>query len=233
MLEVIRIIPNNAEVESETNVPPHGYEIPTLDMPDTITRDIVSCPIYIQQRGEATEALLLPAAGIISVKVGVGSPLPFKTIGDEVVLYSVGTSGARLEIGAVGTDATGEWLFPMVSVADISEDTTEQHVAFADIFNKVLGPNIVIASAKLPKPSFAAYIEQINKPGYRSEPVVKGKGIPVWAIAAYVLDLDLSYEEVVSDWEGEISVEEVEAAMEYYQAHPEEIEEKRRWASPR
>jgi uncharacterized protein (DUF433 family) len=62
---------------------------------------------------------------------------------------------------------------------------------------------------------------------------VKGKGIPVWAIAAYVLDLDLSYEEVVSDWEGEISVDEVNAAMEYYRAHPEEIEEKRRWVSPR
>ncbi|GAF91461.1 unnamed protein product, partial [marine sediment metagenome] len=46
-------------------------------------------------------------------------------------------------------------------------------------------------------------------------------------------DLDLSYEEVVSDWEGEISVDEVNAAMEYYRAHPEEIEEKRRWVSPR
>lgn len=229
MRGVIRVIPNNEEVESETNVPLYGYAIPTLDMPDTITRDIVSCPIYIQQGGETTEAYLLPTAGIISVKVGVGSTLPFKTIGDEPVLY-VGTCGARLEIGAVGTnDVPTEWLSLRASTGDISEDTTEQHVAFEDILNKVLGPNITIAS----KPSFEAYIEQINKPGYRSEPVVKGKGIPVWAIVAYVLDLDLSYEEVVSDWEGEISVDEVKAAMEYYQAHPEKVEEKRRWASPR
>lgn len=233
MLGVIRVIPNNEEVESETSALPYGYEIQTLDMRDIITRDIVSCPIHIQQLGEATEAYLLPAAGMISVKVGVGSSLPVKTIGDEAVLY-VGTCGTRLEIGAVGTnDVTTEWLLPRASTGAISEDTTEQHIAFEDIANKVLGPNIVIASAKLPKPSFETYIEWINKPGYRSEPVVKGKGIPVWAIAAYVLDLDLPYEEVVSDWEGEISVDEVKAAMEYYQAHPEEVEEKRRWPSPR
>jgi hypothetical protein len=28
-------------------------------------------------------------------------------------------------------------------------------------------------------------------------------------------------------------VEEVKAAMEYYRAHPEEVDEKRRWVSPR
>ena len=82
-------------------------------------------------------------------------------------------------------------------------------------------------------PTYERLIERIDRVGYRTDPVLKGKGIPVWAIVAYVLDLDLSYEEVVSDWEGEISVDEVKAAMEYYQAHPEEIEQKRRWASPR
>lgn len=230
MRGVIRVIPNNEEVESETNEPIYGYEIPTLDMPDTITRDIVSCPTYTKQRGEATEPYLLPTAEMISVKVG--RPLPSKTIGDEVVRY-IGTCGTRLEIGAGSTYVTAEWPLIITSVGDISEDTIERRVALEDILNTVLGPNIVISPAKLPKPSFETYIEWINKPGYRSEPVVKGKGIPAWAIAAYVLDLDLSYEEVVSDWEGEISVDEVKAAMEYYQAHPKEVEEKRRWASPR
>jgi len=225
MRRVTGVIPNNEEVESETNVPSYGYEIPTLGMPGITTRDIV----YTPQRGEAIGAYLSPAVGIISVNVGAGSPLPFKIVGDEPVLY-VGTCGARLEIGAVDTNAVPiEWISFRASTGDTSDDTTEQHAAFEDIWNKVLGPNTIYAS----KPSFEAYIERINKPGYRSEPVVKGKGIPVWAIAAYVLDLDLSYEEVVSDWEGEISVDEVNAAMEYYRAHPEEIEEKRRWVSPR
>jgi uncharacterized protein (DUF433 family) len=230
MLGIIRAIPNNEEVESETNEPVYGYEIPTWKMSDTITRDIVSCLTYTRQRGEATEPYSLPTE--VWFSSAVGRPLLSQTIGNEVVRY-VGTCGARLEIGAVSTYVTEEWPSIITSGGDISEDTIEQRVAFEDILNKVLGPNIVISRAKLPKPSFETYIEWIDKPGYRSEPVVKGKGIPVWAIAAYVLDLDLSYEEVVSDWEGEISVDEVKAAMEYYQAHPEEVEEKRRWASPR
>lgn len=82
-------------------------------------------------------------------------------------------------------------------------------------------------------PTYERLIERIDRVGYRIDPVLKGKGIPVWAIAAYVLDLDLSYEEVMSDWGGEISVDEIKAAMEYYQAHPEEIEQKRKWTPSR
>ena len=94
------------------------------------------------------------------------------------------------------------------------------------------GSSLFVGGYQLPS-TYERVIERIDRVGYRTDPVLKGKGIPVWAIVAYVLDLDLSYQEVVSDWEGEISVDEVKAAMEYYQAHPEEIEQKRRWASPR
>ena len=228
MRGVSRILPNNEEVQPDTNAPPCGYAIPILDMPDTIARDIVACPVYSQLQGEATESYSLPTAGIISVEVGSLSPV--RIAGSEAVLY-VGTSGARLGLAAVHADAIGGWLLPISRGGDLSEDTAEVHSAFEDMLGSAIGPNIAISRAKPSESSLEAYIEWIDRPGYRSEPVVKGKGIPVWAIAAYVLDLELSYEEVVSDWEGEISADEVKAAMEYYQAHPEEIEEKRQWAS--
>lgn len=77
------------------------------------------------------------------------------------------------------------------------------------------------------EPGFGKYIERMHRPGHRTEAMIRGKGIPVWAIAAYVLDLGLTSEEVVADWEGDITVDEIEAAMRYYRAHPEEIERRR------
>ena len=223
MRGVIRVIPNNEEVESETKEPAYGYEIPTLEMSDTITRDIVSCLTYTRQRGEATEPYSLPTAGRISGEVG--RPLPSKTIGDEVVRY-VGICGTRLEIGAVGTNVTREWLLPRASTGGTSEDTTEPRIAFEDILSSVLGPNIAILRAKVPKPSFETYIEWINKPGYRSEPMVKGKGVPVWVLVSYATKHDMSSEKISRLWNGYVTDQEVQAALAYWQMYPEVVEDK-------
>jgi len=108
----------------------------------------------------------------------------------------------------------------------------EDNVALCGVSGGGLWADVNILHAQLPQQSFERLIERIDKSGYRSEPTIRGKGIPVWAVASYVLDLGLSFEEVVADWEGEISVDEVKASMEYCQAHPEEIEQKRRWTPP-
>jgi uncharacterized protein (DUF433 family) len=88
-------------------------------------------------------------------------------------------------------------------------------------------------ASKTAKQNHDRFIEKINKPGYRTEAVIRGKGIPVWAIVAYVLDLNLPYQQIIDDWGGEITADEINSAMEYYRQNPEEIEQKRRWTPSR
>ena len=224
---LVAVIPNNEELETQTRDPIDGHGVQGWDVYGTDLSDVIACGTYWKAVGHATglHSASLPKRMFYQV----GRLMPSKIIGDDAIVL-VGLSGIRLQIGAANTGVTGEWLLQGTPKADVSDDTTL--ITFYEHLAAFSPPNISIRT-HVPQPSFEKFIERVDKPGYRWEPILKGKGIPVWAIAAYVLDLDLSYEEVVSDWGGEISVDEVKATKEYYQAHPEEIEQKRKWAPSR
>ena len=177
----------------------------------------------VQERGEEEAELTIYGAEV------------FELLEEQGVTYTPGT----MRIGVVEDAGISGGLVAIPAVSGGFTVTAEQEVSSLFVGGyqlpslHVFGDMTGLPLPWIQLPTYERLIERIDRVGYRTDPVLKGKGIPVWAIVAYVLDLDLSYEEVVSDWEGEISVDEVKAAMEYYQAHPEEIEQKRRWASPR
>jgi hypothetical protein len=59
------------------------------------------------------------------------------------------------------------------------------------------------------------YIEIINKPGYTSEPVIKGKGVPVLILVAYAVKHNMNSKQISRMWNGYIT------ALTYWQQHPE------------
>jgi len=224
---LVAIAPNNEDLEAETKDLTDEDGSLSLGVSSTASSDTIAFGSYLNQVGQFTELYSMPASEKVYYQVGM--PLPYKHVDDDIIVFK-GSCGIRLEIGAIGTYVIGEELSSKVPMAGASENTIlHPPTTLHDVLGALSLPNIVLSGHPVQKRGFETFIERIDKPGYRSDPMIKGKGIPIWAIAAYVLDLGLSSEEVVADWEGEISVEEVEAAMEYYQAHPEEIEQKRAW----
>ncbi|MBI4289755.1 MAG: DUF433 domain-containing protein [Chloroflexi bacterium] len=69
-------------------------------------------------------------------------------------------------------------------------------------------------------------IEIPTAPGKRHEPVIKGKGIPVWVLVSYVTKRHMSAEEVSNLWNGYVTPAEVQAAVAFSRLHPEEVEDK-------
>ncbi|MBI4641676.1 MAG: hypothetical protein HY731_13345 [Candidatus Tectomicrobia bacterium] len=62
--------------------------------------------------------------------------------------------------------------------------------------------------------------------GKRHEPVIKGKGVPVWVLVSYVMKRDLTPEQISHLWKGYITPQEVRAALIYWHAHPEAVVDK-------
>lgn len=86
-------------------------------------------------------------------------------------------------------------------------------------------PHTVIRSvARDVEPS--AYVEIPTGPGRRHEPVIKGKGVPIWVLVAYVEKRDLTPDEVSQLWNGYITTDEVVAALLYKKEHPEAVEDR-------
>lgn len=72
---------------------------------------------------------------------------------------------------------------------------------------------------------FEDYIEIPGDLGRRHEPVIKGKGVSIWAILAYVNRRGLTPVQVSRLWGGYISPEEVRAAILYQREFPELVDD--------
>ena len=60
----------------------------------------------------------------------------------------------------------------------------------------------------------------------RHEPIIKDKGVPVWILVAYNKRRDMSSQQISEMWDGFITPEEVQASLEFAQAHPELVIDK-------
>lgn len=83
----------------------------------------------------------------------------------------------------------------------------------------------------MPSPASAEYekyIEVTTKPGTRGEPVIRGKGFPVWSIVGYYLATGGKTQTMIEDYGGELTIEEIDAAMAYYKQHQDVIDAKLR-----
>jgi uncharacterized protein (DUF433 family) len=58
----------------------------------------------------------------------------------------------------------------------------------------------------------------------RQEPMIKGKGTPVWILVAYHTERHMSPEEISQRWGGYITSDEVRAAVAYWQKYPERVD---------
>jgi uncharacterized protein (DUF433 family)/DNA-directed RNA polymerase subunit RPC12/RpoP len=60
----------------------------------------------------------------------------------------------------------------------------------------------------------------------RQEPMIKGKGTPVWALVSDSITGGLTPEEVSKFWGGYVTPEEVRAAIAYWRKYPESVDYK-------
>lgn len=70
------------------------------------------------------------------------------------------------------------------------------------------------------------FVEIPTGPGTRIEPYVKGKGVPVWVLWAYATQHGMTPKEISKLWLGEITEQEVSAALLYAEEHPDLIDDK-------
>jgi uncharacterized protein (DUF433 family) len=70
------------------------------------------------------------------------------------------------------------------------------------------------------------FVEIPTELGKRHEPAIKGKGVPVSAIVSYAVHHSMTPEQISNLWEGYITPQEVEAAIEYAQEYPELVDDK-------
>ena len=66
-----------------------------------------------------------------------------------------------------------------------------------------------------------ALVEIPSGVSQRQEPVIRGKGVPVWAIVSYVDAYGLTPEEASELWNRYITPNEVRSALVYWRSHPE------------
>jgi uncharacterized protein (DUF433 family)/DNA-directed RNA polymerase subunit RPC12/RpoP len=73
----------------------------------------------------------------------------------------------------------------------------------------------------------SALLELVEIPtelGKRHEPMIKGKGTPVWALVSYYIEAHMTPEEISQIWEGYITPEDVRAAIAYWRKYPELVD---------
>jgi uncharacterized protein (DUF433 family) len=66
----------------------------------------------------------------------------------------------------------------------------------------------------------------IDGEGRRAEPVIRDKGFPVWSIVGYYIACKKDVQRVLADYEGELTGQELDAALAYYEADPKAIDRK-------
>lgn len=70
------------------------------------------------------------------------------------------------------------------------------------------------------------YIEISTELGRRREPVIKGKGYPVWSVIGYLFAVKGDVKQVMEDYKDRLTSDEINAALRYYLEHKEEIDAK-------
>ena len=58
------------------------------------------------------------------------------------------------------------------------------------------------------------------------EPVIKGKGIPVWVLVSYAIHHSMTPQQISDMWDGYVTPRDVQAAITYAQTYPELVEDK-------
>jgi hypothetical protein len=58
----------------------------------------------------------------------------------------------------------------------------------------------------------------------RDEPIIKGKGTPVWVLVAFYIEGRKTPEEISQLWGGYVTPDEVQAAVAYWQKYPERVD---------
>lgn len=62
--------------------------------------------------------------------------------------------------------------------------------------------------------------------GKRDEPIIKGKGTPVWAVVSYATRHHMTAEQISELWGGYITVPEVQAAIDFFLEYPQLVDDK-------
>ncbi len=70
------------------------------------------------------------------------------------------------------------------------------------------------------------YVEIPRGPQKRQEPVIRDKGTPIWVLVAYHVQHGMTPEQISELWLGEITPDEVRAALRYGEAHPDQVPNK-------
>ena len=66
----------------------------------------------------------------------------------------------------------------------------------------------------------------IDEASPRNVPVLKRKGYSVWSVVRSFVSCQGDVESTLADYGGELTVEELDAALSYYRAFPEDIDRK-------
>jgi len=67
------------------------------------------------------------------------------------------------------------------------------------------------------------HVEILTGEGKRHDPVIRGKGVPIWVLVSYVQKRGLTPEQVSELWEGYITPDEVRAALMYQKKFPDKV----------
>lgn len=92
-----------------------------------------------------------------------------------------------------------------------------------------LGSRANTASGIVIFPQFEPLSDLVEVPadvGKRHEPMIRGKGVPVWVLVSYAIKRRMTTQEISRLWNGYVTEQEVWAALAYWQSHPEDVEDK-------
>lgn len=70
------------------------------------------------------------------------------------------------------------------------------------------------------------FIEIPTALGKRHEPLIRGKGVPVWVLVSYATKRRMTPEQISQMWNGYVTAQEVSSALAYWGTHPEMVEDK-------
>ena len=73
------------------------------------------------------------------------------------------------------------------------------------------------------------FIEIPSAPGQHGEPAIRGKGPRIWILVAYSKHLNLTPEQICDKWAGHLTVEEIQAALDYAEKYPELVDDRWDW----
>ncbi len=82
--------------------------------------------------------------------------------------------------------------------------------------------------AKIFKPE-NEFIEIPSAPGQHGEPAIRGKGPRIWILVAYSKHLNMTPEQIHHRWRGQLTLEEVQAALDYAEKYPQLVDDRWDW----